>query len=242
MFKEIGRLLFLGVIAAGSLQGDFIDWYSNNAQVLRGWDYELGNRERTIVTLEHANSWLWGDFFTFVDITHSDGRDISAYGEASPRLSLCKVLGREFSKSFVRDFLISTTFEKGKGPTRAILYGGAIDLNLPGFKFFRVNVYERDMNRRKENTWQVTLSWNRPIEISSMKFLFEGFADFAGNAGSSYRANESVVPRFLLDLGDLLGKQSNKLWLGCEYSYWHNKFGVRGKTESHPQLQIKWVF
>ena len=45
-----------------------------------------------------------------------------------------------------------------------------------------------------------------------------------------------------MDAGDVMGIDSNKFFLGVEYQYWHNKFGIDGVTESVPQLQAKWVF
>lgn len=74
-----------------------------------------------------------------------------------------------------------------------------------------------------------------------MNFLIEGFADFAGGEGTAV-ANQLIVPRFLLDVGDLAGIEENTLFMGVEWQYWRNKFGVAGVTESVPQLQIKWVF
>jgi len=51
-----------------------------------------------------------------------------------------------------------------------------------------------------------------------------------------------IVPRLLFDVGETLNMGDNKLWVGVEYQYWHNKFGIEGKTESVHQAQIKWVF
>ncbi len=225
-----------------SASAQIFDWHTSNAQLLRGFDYELGSEERTILTLEHAHGHAYGDTFIFMDWTWPDEGKPGYYIEASPRLSLSKIFDTGLSVGIIKDVLISTTWEKPKHMGPRYLYGGAIDLNLPGFKFFKANAYIRDDTQLKGDTWQVTMAWNRPFEIGETGFLFEGFADIYGAEGPTKTNNQLVVPRFLMDLGDLAGYQEGKLWVGVEYSYWHNKFGVAGKTESVPQLQVKWVF
>lgn len=221
---------------------DFIEWQTANIQLLRGWDYEVGKENRTIATFEYANRWRYGDFFMFVDGTRFQGGDTSAYAEFAPRLSLSKVTGRDLSYGIVKDVLLSTMYEEGRGDIKAYLYGGAVDLDVPGFTFLKTNYFIRDSKQHAGQTWQVTLCWNRPFTIGDIKFLAEGFADFAGNEGRNYHTNQLIVPRLLVDIGDLAGHASGKLWAGVEYSYWHNKFGIDGKTESAPQMQLKWVF
>lgn len=217
------------------------DWQTTNIQALRGHDYKLGERQRSIITLEHANGWAYGDNYAWIDLIYPDGRDYTYYGEFSPRLSLGKITGHDLSYGIIKDILLSTTFEKLKGQGPQYLYGGAVDLNLPGFKFFKTNFYVHDSTERDGKTWQVTLAWNRPFQIGGTKFLIEGFSDIQGREGTS-QANQSFVLRFLMDVGYALGGEENKLWAGVEYQYWHNKAGRDGVTESVPQAQIKWVF
>jgi nucleoside-specific outer membrane channel protein Tsx len=240
--------LFLACILATfsftlNANAKFINWHSTNVQILKGWDYEVGEEGRTIITLEHANGWKYGDFFMFIDSTRFDPGKTTAYGEFSPRFSLSKITGKDLSYGIVKDVLISTMLEKGKGPIKTYLYGGAVDLNLPGFKFFKTNLYLRDNpNIQNDETWQVTVAWNRPFEIANQKLLFEGFADFIGQEGSTYRSNQMVVPRLLLDIGHAMGKKDGKFYGGVEYQHWRNKLGIKGKNEDVPQLQFKWVF
>ena len=220
---------------------NFFLWNTSNIQLLRGHDYELGERQRSITTFEHAHGHKYGDTYAWIDFIKPDGEDHTYYGEFSPRLSLSKITGKNFSHGIIKDVLISTTFEKAKDQGPQYLYGGAIDLTLPGFKFFKTNAYLHDSTELDGQTWQVTIAWNRPFKIGGTKFLAEGFADFQGNEGDR-SPNQLIVPRFLLDIGDLAGYESGKLMAGIEYQYWHNKFGLDGVTESVPQAQIKWTF
>ncbi|MDA0782187.1 MAG: outer membrane protein OmpK [Rickettsiales bacterium] len=248
---KFNKIIVLGIFAMiissifsfSAKAGDWVQWHSTNIQLLKGWDYDVGEEGRTIITLEHANSWKYGDFFMFIDGTRFDPGKTTAYGEFAPRLSLSKISGKKLSYGIVKDVLISTMYEKGKSDIRAYLYGGAIDLDIPGFKFFKTNFFIRDNPEiQNERTWQITLAWNSPFEIGQQKFLFEGFADFAGDEGRTYHKNQMIVPRLLMDIGRAIGKKEGKLYGGIEYQYWHNKFGIDGKTESVPQLQLKWVF
>jgi hypothetical protein len=87
----------------------------------------------------------------------------------------------------------------------------------------------------------MTLVWNLPFQLAGTRLLFEGFTDIAGSEGKTV-AHQLIVPRLLFDTGQLLGFAKNELWIGVEWQYWHNKFGVDGVTESVPQLQMKYVF
>jgi len=220
---------------------DFFQWSTSNIQLLRGHSFEVGEKRRTIVTLEHAHGHKFGDTYAWVDIIKPDGVDDSYYGEFSPRLSLSKMTGYDFSYGLIKDVLISTTFEKAKGQGPQYLYGGAIDFNLPGFKFFKTNAYVHDSTELDGKTWQVTIAWNRPFKIGNTNFLLEGFSDLQGSEGGR-RPNQLIVPRLLMDIGEIVGLKSGELMAGVEYQYWHNKFGIDGVNESVPQAQLKWSF
>lgn len=242
MIKNIVlSLILLTSVSSIAYAENFFQWNTSNLQILRGHDYEVGEQQRSIVTLEHAHGHKYGDTYIWVDLIKPDGMDYTYYGEFSPRLSLSNLTGYDFSYGIIKDILISTTFEKAKDQGPQYLYGGAIDLNLPGFKFFKANAYVHDSTELGGKTWQITLAWNRPFEVEGVKFLSEGFADFQGDEGGR-RPNQLIVPRLLVDVGDLIGHKPGKFMAGIEYQYWHNKFGLDGVTESVPQAQLKWTF
>lgn len=219
---------------------EWVQWHSTNVQLLRGWEYKLGDAERTIVTLEHANAWKYGDFHMFTDIVRPDAGDTRFYVEATPRLSLSKMTGADFSYGLIKDLLISTMVEKPETQSARYLCGGAVDVNLPGFTYMKLNMFVRDNPDLEGSTHQFTVAWNRPFEVAGVTLLSEGFADFAGSEGATV-AHELIVPRFLMDMGAVHDSLAGKLFMGVEWQYWHHKFGVDGVTESVPQLQFKWV-
>lgn len=233
--------LFLFPVELLAKDSSLIEWQSTNIQILRGVEYEVGSKKRTLATLEHANKWKYGDFHFFLDQTWNDDGKPFYYFEPTTRVSLSKIIGTSLSTGLIKDVLISSNFEKPKGSDIRFLYGASVDLALSGFNFFKTNYWVRDNPDLSGKTYQVTLAWNRPISYKNLNFLIEGFADFAGSEGVT-SAHQLIVPRFLFDVGHFNGLPKNKLWAGIEYSYWHNKFGNRGQTESNPQLQIKWVF
>ena len=110
-----------------------------------------------------------------------------------------------------------------------------MDLDLPGFRFVRVHAYHRDDPQRPGSTWQSTIVWNRPFQLGGQSFLAEGFADLAGGEGAG-TDHQLIVPRLLWQV-----PAAEHVWVGVEYQYWHNKFGVSGVDESVAQFQVKFV-
>ena len=219
-------------------------WSSTNLQYHYGTEYELGDEERSLITLEHASGWKYGDNFFFVDITNPDRTgeltQTGFYGEISPRLSFGKMTGKDLSAGIIQDVLITTTAEIGEG-FHTYLYGLAVDLKLPKFNFFQVNWYARNEVSFGTNTGQqITLAWGMPFSIGKAKFSFEGFFDYAWDVGPS-EDNIITQPRLLLDVGSLMDSPG-VFQAGIEYQIWRNKFGIDGVDENFPQLMVKWIF
>ncbi len=219
-------------------------WSSTNLQYHYGTDYELGDKERTLITLEHASGWKYGDNFFFVDITNPDRTgeqtQTSWYGEISPRFSIGKMTGKDLSAGIIQDFLITTTMEMGEG-FHTYLYGVAVDLKLPKFNFFQINWYVRnEVTFGTDLGQQITLAWGMPFAIGKAQFSFEGFFDYAWDVGPS-KDNIVTQPRLLLDVGSLWDAPG-VFQAGIEYQIWRNKFGIDGIDENFPELMVKWIF
>jgi len=243
LYKQLLTVLIFFIITStvSANESDFIQWQSGNIQLLHGEDYKLGSEKRNIISLEYANGWKYGDFFIFGDQIWSEEGKSTYYIEPTLRFSLSKILDKKLSYGLIKDVLISTQIEKPKNQDTRYLAGFALDLDLPGVKFFKSNFFIRDNPNLSGNTYQITLVWNVPFQMAGANMLFEGFTDIVGDEGSSV-AYQLIVPRLLIDAGQTMGLKPNKLWLGVEWQYWHNKFGVDGVTESVPQLQMKYNF
>lgn len=234
--------LTLAPFAATEAHAGATLWNETNIQVLWGGQFKdpFANTQRTqsTMTVEHANAWKYGDTFLFFDVTDSEKDDTAIYGELSPRLSLGKISGRDLSAPLVKDVLVAGTVEMGQG-FRHYLYGMGLSLNLPGFNFADLNVYVRNDPKESGSTYQVTPCWQLPFTVGKADMIFEGFTDIAGGEGD-LSFNIDAQPRLLLDLGKFWDAPKS-VYVGTEFIYWHNKFGVKGVNEYAPQAMVKFV-
>lgn len=210
---------------------------------LYGQNYRIGESDRQVVTLEHVANLDWGDSFFFLDhMRFADGTRTN-YAELQPRFSLGKNMSANFQAGPVKDVLLAAHIEMGSNATN-LLYGMGVDLNVPGFRFVQVNGYRRN-NDHKADNWQLTLVWALPWQVGEQQFLFDGFADWASSSRDQ-RANLNITPQLKWLASDVLGIKS-KLYLGFEYVYWRNKFGIANSAairsnENNLNLLIKWHF
>ncbi|WP_163648807.1 outer membrane protein OmpK [Modicisalibacter sp. 'Wilcox'] len=219
-------------------------WTQASLSLLKGWDYALGDQQRSIATYEVANGWEYGDNYFFFDYTNlegdRDGKTLpNIYGEYAPRLSLGKITGSDLGAGPVSDVLIAGQLEMGENINRR-LYGLGFDLDVPGMDYFQLNTYVRDDTDLPGNTWQVTLVWGSHFDLASTKWLFKGHFDYAGSEGHVGH-NINSAPQLLLDVGDFWGA-SDRLYAGVEYQYWKNKYGIEGADEHNPQAMVTWKF
>lgn len=247
MNKVTGTLLLsLALLASGWGPALAADWSATNVQLLHGSGYELASSEdATIITLEHASGWKYGDNFFFFDLFQPFDKDSAIYGEWHPRFSFGKLTGNDFSFGPVKDVLLATELNVGN-QWRAYFYGVGFDLDIPHFAFFSVNFFLRkEFNSQfgptlEYDSFQISPSWNLPFTLGEARFEFGGFLDYAGGDGD-FEANLLTAPQLLLDVGNFQDKPGS-FYLGVEYQYWKNKYGVDGFDESVAQLMGKWVF
>jgi len=224
--------------AEGALQ-----WQSNRLAYLYGRDFVVNPARQHTVTLEHASGWRYGDLFAFIDVTRfSSGRDAevgreSWYGEFSPRLSLGKLTDRTLRVGPLQDLLLAATAEFGEGAVETLLLGPGFDLALPGFDYLQLNLYRRmpDGNRDGES-WQITPVWGSRFPVAGSEVRFDGFIDWIPEGDGDYHHNLHINPQLTFDAGRLAGQGSGRLYLGVEYSYWSNKYGITD-SESLPADQ-----
>ncbi|TAN51332.1 MAG: ion channel protein Tsx [Methylococcaceae bacterium] len=233
-----------------------LDWSSTELQYLHGSGYRMpGNADdvsRSIFTVSHADGYALGRNFFFMDtLITEDGEpgQINLYGEAYTYLSFSKVSGFDLSYGILKDVNVAAGVNLGENTdstrsgTRIILYGAAVDFNLPGFSLFTV-----DFLRHKPlepsvmgGSWQITPVWRLPFTIYGMQWSLEGFADFIGAKDHGTVRQTLAQPQLRLDLGGIWN-YPGKVYVGIEYQYWHNKYGIKGLNESLPQALLLWKF
>lgn len=200
-------------------------WQDNSLTLVAGGHFRVDPETRQTVTFEHASAWGYGDLFLFVDGTRfNGGHGGTWYGEVSPRFSHGKLSGRGSRPGVVRDVLLATTLELGKGEVETVLAGPAVDLAIPGFDFFQLNVYRRfPLHGQDGETIQVTPVW----AVTRGRWRCDGFIDWNLNSDGGYARNWHINPQLKYDLGQRFGLGDRVLQVGLEYSYWKNKYGIR---------------
>ena len=230
------------------------DWSSTSISILHGSDYKVASSEEaTILTVEHASGWKYGDNFFFFDLFQPFDKGSTIYGEWHPRLSFGKLTGKDLGFGPVRDVLLATELNVGH-EVRVYLYGLGFDFDIPHFAFFSLNIFIRDefvldaadfAGKNDSTTFQISPSWSLPFTLGKARFDFTGFLDYAGAEGDA-AANLLTAPQLLLNVGSLSGDPGS-LWVGVEYQYWSNKYGIEDSdgfetNESVAQFMAKWFF
>ena len=218
-------------------------WSDTSFSLLKGSSYEVGDEERSVFTLEHASGHSWGSTFLFFDRlrdTNNGGHE--TYGEVGFDFTLSK-----FEEGgFFKDVYLATQVEMGVSDSGSgfdnYLYGVGSYLNVPGAKFFKATLYQRS-NEGKDSNNQITLVWSFPI--SGGAFVYDGFLDRASAIGNG-AVSLNFTSQLKWDIGKAaLGMKPGKLFLGVEYVYWTNKFGIQNTSgfttnERNANLLLKW--
>lgn len=182
---------------------------------LYGDNYAVEPELQATATLEVVAWGDWGDLFSFVDYkTFPDSdADASWYGEISPRFRLLD--GH-------MPLYAAFTWEKGKGDTEAYLGGLGTDFTVSGFKFLKANVYYRDSPNHDGHSWQTTVSWLYPFGRD--QWVVDGYVDWVFSSEEA-EPNLHFNPQIKWDMQKAF-KTSLRWYVGVEYDYWYNKFGI----------------
>lgn len=237
MFRPLTALLLAGstLACAQANATDLLQWHNNSLTYLYGQDFKVDAPIQQTLTFEHASGWSMGDLFVFVDSIHFNGKgndngrdDSTLYGEFSPRLSLGKLSGSDVSVGPVKDVLLATTYEFGEGDVETYLIGPGFDLAMPGFDYFQINFYRRhtESGRDGDGVWQITPAWSYTIPVGSSDLVIDGFMDWVVDNDKGYHANLHFNPQIKYDLGKALSLGEKQLYVGIEYDYWKDKYGI----------------
>lgn len=233
-----------------------MSWSNTELQYLHGDGYRVpfnaSDISQSILTFSHAHGWSLGRHFMFMDTLISEAGQpdqTSIYGEAYSYVSMGKLLEKDLGLGIFKDLNaavgvnVGENFNSNTSGTRTALYGVSVDFNLPGFKLFSVDFLRHNPfePRSQQTSWQITPVWIVPFEIAGSHWSLEGFADFIGSKGADSARTALAQPQLRLDLGDLWGN-SRHLYVGIEYQYWHNKYGIKGLHDSVPQALLLWKF
>ena len=197
----------------------------------------------------------WWSSYLFVDVLRSwsdaDANAKEVYGEWYPSLSLRTLAGKQPSTGVLRDVKFTVGLNTGvrsTGPSPfVVLPGVTFDLKVPGFAFLSVGTFAYIDRGRFQGqptdctatTYQITPSWSLPFRVGGARLKLDGFVDFIG-AHANCAAVVLTQPRLALDLSAFWEKPGH-VFIGLEYLYWHNKYGIAGLTDKVPLPVVVWV-
>jgi nucleoside-specific outer membrane channel protein Tsx len=189
--------------------------------------YDTVDGEKTTVTFEHFRTFSYGDLYMFVDVMKGekfDASKVDVYTEISPRLSFSKLFNADLSLGFIKDIYFATQLNAGYD-YEAYLGGLGLDLSIPGFNYFSLNVYYKSENIDDEDTFQISPAYQTQ---SLYDIHLEGFIDYTGRDFNTQN--------------QLLYRVNTHILLGSEWLYYdYNAHGNRAHTNVF-QAMIKYLF
>ncbi|MEO3877710.1 DUF5020 family protein [Rheinheimera fenheensis] len=215
-------------------------WQDVSVSYLKGSNYRVDGPGKQIITFEHVANTHWGDSFFFFDHLRADSGKRNNYAEWSPRISLSKIRDKPLQLGVIKDVLLTGTVEMSSLRTD-FLYGVATDFAVPGFTYLKLNFYRRNNDGVADN-WQLTTTWAVPFALGEQQFLFDGFLDWS-SATVDQSASMNMTSQLKWALHPLF-QLKNKLYVGVEYVYWRNKYGIADSPqfrthESNVNLLVK---
>jgi nucleoside-specific outer membrane channel protein Tsx len=216
-------------------------WRSSNIQLLFGNQYELGPATRESITIEHASSWRYGESFFFSNIFNRRDEGTEFYAEFYPRISWKSVTGASPSPTLLDDMSLVAGLNIGNlprdDPFRAYLLGAGLKFKAPAMDYLKLDIMAFKSDKLNTTGVQVSPIWAMTFNLGRSRFLFKGFIDWQSADATGGEALWLAQPQLLMDMGHYWGHK-NQLYVGMEYSYWYNKFGIDGVIEKVPQAMI----
>lgn len=271
--KIASAMITIGALASTQV---FAETWSNTEVQLQAFG-ELervgtgGTADTTIITLQHAGGWEYGDNFFFIDHSrYSVNNDANFpvedssefYGEWYSNFSLGAITGNDFSFGIVKDIgVVAGVNFAPEVDSSWLLPGVRFSLDLPGFAFAQVDVtsYIHQGGGSasssvftvvdEDSSFMIDFSWAYPFKIGSTSWSIEGHLEYidgrqqTNNFGSTELESWILFqPQVRLDLGEALGNKAGQLFVGIEYQYWQNKLGEKDTDDNTVQFLAVWRF
>jgi nucleoside-specific outer membrane channel protein Tsx len=234
------------------------DWSTTEAQFQYGNlknPFAATGSDTSILTLQHASGWKYGDNFFFVDFLNDSDRDgfndTDVYAEWYPNFSLGKISGCNVGGGALEDLGVVLGFNySADANVQKFLPGMRFAWAIPGDGFLNTDVTafmdfsEGDGAPREGDSFMVDFNGAFPFSIGEQDFSIEGHIEYIHGRSSSFGDVENWVlaqPQFRWDLGKALFSSPKQLFIGIEYQYWHNKLGTK-TDESVAQALLVWRF
>lgn len=273
--KKTKRLLAIaGLCLCTSPQVLAANWSSTEVQFQAGELERVGTggtADASIITLQHASGWKYGDNFFFMDhldfdvknnadFPVSDSSEI--YGEWYSNFSLGKISGNDIKFGPIKDIgvLAGANFAPEVN-SWWFLPGVRFSLDLPGFAFANLDIasYRHQGGGSasstiftvvdEDNSWWVDFNWAYPFKIGKTSWSLVGHMEYINgrtqvNSFGTTELESWVLaqPQLRLDVGEIVGIGADQLFIGIEYQFWNNKLGERDTDDRRAQFLAVWRF
>ena len=218
----------------------------NSISFFTGNNYAGGNTKASSLEFLYGGDWKYGDNLFFFDVTNPHKNVTAIDGEWSTRFSYNKITHKNLKLGPLSDVLGAAAMDVTGTNQRAFGLGLGTDWTVPHFTKVSVNAYWVHNDAVKGTSYEIAGLWALPLMVNDrIHLLFSGLAEYMGPTIGTIglkrlKANYMIKPAVMLDLGNALNMSSNRLYMGVQYSYWHNMLGL-SETESTPELKISWV-
>ena len=205
--------------------------------------YQGRDASTTILTLQHASGWKYGDNFFFFDvIDQGSDNGYETYGEWYSYFSFRKMAGKEEMKGALKDVRFIAGFNWASNVNvQKYLPGIGLSWNAPGFAFLNTDftLYIDDSENAvlaEDDGWMIDVNWARPF--ADGKWSVEGHAEYISERENFF----GTVEAWILAQPQVRYYVSDNVAIGIEYQYWMNKLGDGDTDESAVQALLVWKF
>ena len=243
MKEHLVKASFLGVATFLGWSNDswanLVNWYDFSLSGVYGENYQLSDNELKIITMESAVDYSFGDHFIFVDNKYDSDNEYHAYAELLLRASCKKIFDYKVDFGRLKDVLVALRIEHAYplGEDNQA-YGIGMDWDIPGFRYFKVNAFMRENDVVDDNAL-LNLVWGYPFKGFGQEFLYDGFFDWVSGVSGQYKTSFNLTSQLKWQVTEFNKKP---LYLGVEYVYWNNKFGVEDVNERNINALLKFHF
>lgn len=237
-------LTLLRVIACfygTEVMAETASWRASNIQFLHDNQYELGPKTRESITIEQANSWLYGESYFFTNIFNRRDVGTEFYAEFYPRITWQAVTGRPSPVEIVDDFSLVAGLNIGNlprtDPFKAYLLGLGVKFKTSVMDNLSLSVTAFKSDNAHTTGIQVSQVWAKKFSLGQHRFWFKGFIEWQSAKATGKKATLATQPQLLLDIGHYWQKD-HQIYAGIEYAFARNKYGVDGVIERVPQAML----
>ncbi len=149
---RVWLLLFSMTMIVGESRADdqrapLVEWSTTNIQYMYGFNWNVGKDVVDTFTIEHTDSWHYGDNYFFMDVLNVVEQErhsrFNYYLEYHPRFSLNKMFGLNLAAGPIKEVLIANEFDFADG-FFSHSTGIGFSLDLPRFTYANANFMVRD--------------------------------------------------------------------------------------------------